>query len=304
MSKIESALAKARGRVRLEAVKTSAPGTNIVPVESRSMLVGDAERVAASKALTRMEDSVLVEPRTLAERRMIHIGMPDIEAVTAFRELRTKILQIAQRSCTILVTSSARARAGDSTASNLAMAFALDESKTALLLDCNLESPKLDHMLTARGAPGIVDYLKNDEIGVERVIHAVGVRRLRLIPAGQSRDRMAEYFTSTKMRELLQELRHRYVDRYIVLDAPPITESADARILAELADYVVLVVPYGAATESQIAAAAKLISEKKLLGIVFSDMPRLPTRGLGLPWWLALADKLWRSIAGKSAKSN
>jgi Mrp family chromosome partitioning ATPase len=104
------------------------------------------------------------------------------------------------------------------------------------------------------------------------------------------------------MRHLLSELRQRYVDRFIILDAPPITDSADARILAELADYAVLVVPYGAATEAQITAAAKLIGEKKLLGVVFSDMPRMPTEGLGSPWWLSLLTKLWRGAPAKSAK--
>jgi protein-tyrosine kinase len=304
MSKIESALAKARGRGQLQSVKTTAPGTGIVAVEQRSAPHGEADRVAASKALTRMQEPRLLDAAALAERRIIHIGMADVEAVTAFRELRTKILQTAQKNCTIMVTSCADTGSSSSIATNLAIAFSLDDSKTAMLLDCNLGAPKLDHLVSSRDARGITDYLKGDGVGLEQVIHSVGVKRLRVIPAGRGHDHMAEYFTSNKMRELLNELRGRYIDRYIVLDAPPIVESADARVLVELADFAVLVVPYGSATEAQIAAAAKIIGEKKLLGVVFSDVPRLPKERLGLPWWLRILAHLWRGFVYKNPRKN
>jgi Mrp family chromosome partitioning ATPase len=82
-----------------------------------------------------------------------------------------------------------------------------------------------------------------------------------------------EVFTSALMRDLFQDLKNRYSDRYIIVDAPPITKSADAEILSDFCDYVLLVVPYGKATESQILAAARAIDEKKLLGVVFNNEP-------------------------------
>ena len=39
-------------------------------------------------------------------------------------------------------------------------------------------APKLDHLIPENDAAGITDYLKDGAIGVERIIHAVGVRRL------------------------------------------------------------------------------------------------------------------------------
>src|SRR5437867_1899174 len=133
----------------------------------------------------------------------------------------------------------------------LAVAFALDETKTALLVDCNFGNPAFDHLITDEDRQGITDYIEQDQLQVEQIIHATGVRRLRLVPAGESHNFVAEYFTSAKLQGLLKGLRDRYRDRYVIIDAPPITQSADARILVEMADYVLLVVPYGRITESE-----------------------------------------------------
>ena len=288
MSKIENALAKARARVvRLETSPSAAEGRSIVPFEQRSLTVQDAERIAARKALARMEEPWLLDSRALEARRIIGMGAADTDVVMVFRELRTKILQTATTNCNIMVTSISRSGDGAFVAANLAVSFALDDSKTAVLLDCSLGDPLFPDLTSSTDALGITDYLKSDEIVLEQIIHPVGVRRLRVIPTGRRHDRVAEYFTSMKMRHLLSELRQRYPDRYIFLGAPPLTESADAHILMELADYVVLVVPYGTVTEAEIADAAKLIGEKKLLGVVFSGVPSLPRGRTTLSGWVA-----------------
>ena len=108
------------------------------------------------------------------------------------------------------------------------------------------------------------------------MIHPVGIERLRVIPSGGRREISAEYFTSVKMNQMLDSIKQRYRERYIILDAPPMTESADTQILAELCDYVVLVVPYGRTLDSQIDASVKTIGEKKLLGIIFNNEPAAP----------------------------
>jgi Mrp family chromosome partitioning ATPase len=72
------------------------------------------------------------------------------------------------------------------------------------------------------------------------------------------------------MRRFVEELRSRYRDRNVILDAPSLATSADARILAELADFIVLVVPSGRVAEGQLRSALDVLPEKKLLGVVFN----------------------------------
>ncbi len=77
-------------------------------------------------------------------------------------------------------------------------------------------------------------------------------------------------------RRLIESLRERYRERFIFLDGPPMSDIADARILSELSDYVLVVARHGRATNAQIESGLSAISSSKLLGIVFNDEPRIP----------------------------
>jgi Mrp family chromosome partitioning ATPase len=79
------------------------------------------------------------------------------------------------------------------------------------------------------------------------------------------------------MKDLVAEIRSRYDDRMIILNAPPIHACADATILAEQSDYVVLSVPYGRVTKAEIADAVRAIGPAKIAGVVFCDEPRVPS---------------------------
>jgi len=289
MSKIESALAKARARgIQLAPTGGARKGsTELVPAHGRALVDRQSREAAAATTLKRMEEAWTLDRDALSERRIIHPDMADPQVAMIFRDLRTKILQAARDNCTIVVTSCAKGKDSAPLATNLAVSFSLDDSKTAVLMNCDLMASSIDQLVQAPDAFGITDYLRTQSVSMEEIIHPVGLPRLRVIPVGKTRDQMAEYFTLAKMNQLLSDLRARYADRYVILNAPPIYESADTRVLIELADYVVLVVPYGSVTESQVSSAAKMVGEKKLLGAVFSDVPTLPSGHRGMLGWLA-----------------
>ncbi|MHB8551027.1 MAG: P-loop NTPase family protein, partial [Acidiferrobacterales bacterium] len=222
--------------------------------------------------------------------------------VDAFRDLRTKLIKKGgSGNMVLMVTSVAAGDGATFVARNLAVSFAFDESKTALLVDCNLRNPGLMRRSGVEAQRGLTDYLEATDMLVEKIIYQVGIPRLRLIPSGTRRDFPSEYFTSLKMRQLLESLKARYAERYVVLDSPSVMESADSRILAELADYVLLVIPYGKASEAQILAAARAIGAQKLVGIVFNNEPRTlnPFRDLW-PWIGDLPGISW--LAGRSRR--
>jgi Mrp family chromosome partitioning ATPase len=78
------------------------------------------------------------------------------------------------------------------------------------------------------------------------------------------------------MRRLMETVRRRYPDRFVVVDGPPMSKIADIRILSELVDYVLIVARYARSTNAQIAKCVDAIGEKKLLGIIFNEEPRFP----------------------------
>jgi protein-tyrosine kinase len=279
MSKIEQALNKARGAGQLKVLAPAEARPQTEPVQStaRAITVRPEQRLIASDAIARMRERRLLDKNALAEQHIIYPEMGENATVRAFREIRTRILQKTRgANCTIMVTAVTGQGGCSFVARNLGAAFAFDASKTALLLDCNFRNPSLQHNLLPEKARGLTDYLEHPEMDVAEIIHAVGIERLRIIPAGGRREIPAEYFTSARMKDLLDEITRRYAERFIILDAPPMTETADTRILAELCDYAVLVAPYGKVTETQILGCAKVLGEKKLLGVILNDEPRPP----------------------------
>jgi len=291
MSKIEEALRRARtDRAEEEELPPPPPRTREVEARprreaSRGQLVG----VSAAEQIARMREPILRDRDDLAARRIIEKDMMDARAADAFRHLRTNIFQRAGAKNIVLMVTAVTAEGGASFVSlNLGAAVAFDESATALLVNCNLHDPTLDELVQVKeGAPGLTDLLAGREELVENIIHPIGIPRLRVIPAGGQSPSAMEYFTTPRLRHLLHELRKRYRERTVILDAPPITEAADARILSQLCDYVLLVVPYGRVTNAQIASAAEAIGKEKLIGCVLNNerrMPMLSTRSRASGW--------------------
>ena len=276
MSKIEKALNRARqegGGVRLVAV-----GNTAVAAQTGTALV--AERPSHPETIGRMAAG---ETRLLAPDELLRAGVISREriedpVVQVFRELRTRITQqSAGQSCTILVTGITEGSGSSFVARNLAAAFAFDAGKTALLIDCNLKSPSIHGLIPNwNDGPGLMDYLDDPDLDLATIIHPVGIARLRAIPAGAARDMPAEYFTSVKMRHLMDSISHRYAERFVVIDGPQMVDLADVRILSELSDFVLIVARYGTVTNTKLEGCVRAVDQRKLLGIVFNDEPRIP----------------------------
>lgn len=197
------------------------------------------------------------------------VARPEVDA---FRELRTRLLATMEGNFVTLVASVSAGSGGSFVARNLAAAFAFDRSKSALLLDCDLRHPSQDRTMRVDcDHGGLIDYLDEQQEDIENVIYPSGVAGLSLLPVGASLESGTEYFSSVRMRLLLDSLRSRNPDRYMVLDAPPVRGAPDARILAGLADIVVLVAGYGCDTPAAISQAAASFDPAKFAGVVFNE---------------------------------
>ncbi len=281
MSKIEKALNKARAErghssVPVPVRSGTAGEGHLVPVSTVSVQPVDTHD-SGSHSIALMQETVLRAPGDLAESGIIHSGMGENSTVRTFREIRTRILQRSHgKNGVLMVTGVSGKDGGTFVALNLGAVFAFDPGKTALVLDCNLRNPWMERFFADQPVVGLTDYLEDSETKVAQIIHSIGVERLRVIPAGGKRGTVTEYFTSPRMKQLIESIRRRYAERFIIIDAPPMSESADTHILADLCDYVVLVVPYGKVTGAQLENCVRAIDSKKFLGVIFNDEPQLP----------------------------
>ncbi len=230
---------------------------------------------ASAHTIALMAEPRALAPRQLEERRLIHRDASSRAQSDVFRELRTRLLGMGGDSNFVTLVVAVSPGSGASfVARNLAAAFAFDEARTSLLIDCNLRYPEQHRALGVDPANGgLIDFLDHPAQGIASRIYATGVPRLRLIPAGEVREDSGEYFSSFRMHALLDSMRHRYADRYLFLDGPTIKGSPDARILSDLADFVVVVAGYGRDTPAAISQAVAHFEPEKLAGVVFNQAP-------------------------------
>ena len=275
MSKIEKALSRAReGRDNLQVVPVA--GAGVVPAPGTAIVAGSAAHPETIPRMAKNEVRLL-GAGDLAQRGIIQPQLGEDPAVQVFRDLRTKIIQQSQgQNAVILVTSVSQGCGSSFIAQNLGAAFAFDMGKTALLIDCNLKSPSVHKLLANASAPGLTEYFENPDLDIKEIIHPVGIARYRVITAGKRREIIGEHFTSEKMKHLMDTLRRRYQERFIIMDGPPMSKIADIRVLSDLADWVLVVARYARSTNTQIANCLDAISEKKQIGIVFNEEPRFP----------------------------
>lgn len=265
-------------------------GNSMVPVSDRAsepgrhgrelLSVDDALSLAERERqeLARMEEARLFSDRQLDQLGIVHPRSKNREMVDAIRQLRTKLFSLRKNgNFSVMVSSVVPQGGGSFVALNLAAAIAFDQTKTSLMVDANLHDPvlhKLLKLIGREGALGMVDYLESPEIGVETIVNPSGIPRMRIIPVGRGADTNSdEHLSSQRCQKLMIDIKERYGNRYVIVDGPPMATSADARILAEMCDFIVLVVPYGSVTAGTLDSIVDEIDETKLAGVVLNDQP-------------------------------
>jgi len=260
-------------------------GRSMVPVSStahgsRQLRAANDSVTLAEKAradLANMHEPVLFTDRQLDLLGIVHPRTRNKALVDSMRQLRTKLFQLRpNQNFSVMVSSVVPEGGGSFVSLNLAATIAFDQAKTSVLIEANLHAPvmhKLMKLLGRTDTPGLLEYLEQPDLGIEQIINPTGVPRLRVVPLGQHSEISSEHFTSARYQQFMIDIKERYDNRYVVVDGPSISTSADARILSEICDYTVLVIPYGGVTPGVLDSVIDEIDERKLAGIVINNQP-------------------------------
>ena len=170
---------------------------------------------------------------------------------------------------TIMITSALPGEGKSFIAANLAACFAQGINEYALAIDCDFRSPSLHKMFGYSNLEGLQEYLKGRKILPDLLIQTK-VDKLSLLTAGSSASNASELISSAMVKELFEELKTRYHDRYIIIDTAPSHVMAEVNILANYVDGVIFVVMAGKAPRDIIHKCIENIGKEKILGIVFN----------------------------------
>src|SRR2546430_5729033 len=173
-------------------------------------------------------------------------------------------------------------------AANLGVTFAR-EGVRVLVVDCDLRRPRLHRVFGVAPAPGLIELLKSNGAtlaqspdaplgGAEATVaqSIAGIRHtkiagLSLLPCGALTPRAHELLKPQRIRGLLNDLAGLF--DVIILDTPPVLVSADAALLAPLADGAILVVRAGQTDRASAERACQYLiaAGAHFLGAVLND---------------------------------
>ena len=188
-----------------------------------------------------------------------------------YKVMRTKILQATKPKGlnTIMITSPSQAEGKTLTSINLALTFAKSYNQTVLLVDCDLRRQNIHKVLGIRSDAGLVDYLV-DNRPLKDFMLWPSIEQMTLISGGRSIQNSAELISSDRMKTLVNKMKERYADRYILFDTPPVLVGADSIALAPLVDCILMVVIEGQTTMSDIKRATAALPQEKIIGYVMN----------------------------------
>jgi receptor protein-tyrosine kinase len=172
----------------------------------------------------------------------------------------------------IMVTSSMPGEGKTYTTMNLAMSIAMEIDRTVLTIDSDILKSDLSRLFGAYNRTGLYDYLAHPDLDVTDVMCRTNVPTLSFIPAGTIREGITERLASQAMAKLVAELSHRYSDRLIIFDAPPVLAMSGAAALAPLMGQVVVVVEAYKTSRENLKRTLSALEHVQITGLVLNKM--------------------------------
>lgn len=212
---------------------------------------------------------------------LIVIESPKSPEAEMFKNLRTNIQFMSTNSekKVILMTSTIPGEGKSYVTSNLGAAFA-QLNKKVLIVDVDLRKGRQYSIFGAHPRPGISNYLSGvvdqDFIGnkdeIENYIQPTFVDNLYLISSGSVPPNPSELLISTKMYNLIENLKKKF--DIILFDAPPTLIVTDALVLTRVVDFTIIVSAQNVTKIEDLQKAKQSIENVggKIAGVVLNKV--------------------------------
>jgi protein-tyrosine kinase len=170
----------------------------------------------------------------------------------------------------IMVSSSLAGEGKSFCAVNLAMSIAMEMDHTVLLVDADVARPMIPKILGLGTDKGLLDVLLDDKLDLTEVLIKTNIEKLSILTAGSPQPNANELLASQSMGLLLKELVHRYEDRIIIFDSPPLLLTSEARVLAGQMGQIVLVVEAEKTTQQTVRETLRQIESCEVVNLVYN----------------------------------
>ena len=257
MSKIQDAIKKSRKRAQKTGVAATGlfkklelpPTTALMSLQDQPKLALDADQM---------------------ERNCL---LPFVEtkgATSAYMLLRTRLMQRMRGNNwkSVMVTSAVPEDGKTTTAINVAVGISQDVSQAVLLVDFDLERPRIAKCLGLERTTGLSDYLRG-EAECKDVIYNTDVERLFVVP-NFHRMSASESLVTPRLLQLLDYIKQLDPNLLVIFDLPPILSSDSVIALAPHVDSLLLVISEGSTPRGLLKRASLMIEDIPRAGTVLN----------------------------------
>ena len=155
------------------------------------------------------------------------------------------------------------------TAANTAITLTQTGSRV-VLIDADMRKPRVHKMFGLNASNGLSSFLTGN-LPLQDAIQKTQINNLFIIPCGILPPNPAELILSRRFAQMIQVLNE-YFD-YVIIDSPPLQNVSDGRIIAPLADGVLVVVKAFSTSRHAVKDVVGRLKESgtRIAGVILND---------------------------------
>jgi len=209
---------------------------------------------------------------------MLTAEHPNSTTADEFRRVLTRIIYPPEGSAelhTILVSSASRGDGKTSVSCNLAISLA-HANRRVLLVDASSRRANVEEHFRLARSEGLAEVLAGGRT-MDSVVRGASFPNLFVMGPGYRSEELVSKLASREMMEFLEQAEQAY--EHVILDTPPALLMAEAKLLAPVADGVILVVGVNVSSGGMVKRCLRELRDvgANVIGVVLNGVR--PTRG-------------------------
>jgi Mrp family chromosome partitioning ATPase len=215
---------------------------------------------------------IALDPKHLESVRIVAHDVMDPRS-KSFDMLRTQVVRTMSFNKWQLVgiTSPTPACGKTVTATNLALSIARQPEKSALLIDLDLQRPRVAAELGLQRDIGLLSVLEGRSSLSDAIVRAaVGDTEISVLPCEKRTSYSSEWMASSAMADIIQSVRKDYSSHVVVIDMPPVLASDDVISILPQLDCLLLVVAVGTSSVADIEQCNKHLQSAEVVRVVLN----------------------------------
>jgi capsular exopolysaccharide synthesis family protein len=199
------------------------------------------------------------------------IAKPDTVFAEQFRKIQGNVVyrNMSNPLRSILVTSCFPGEGKTKVALNLAGTLARALDYYAILIDADLHKKDLTLALGLGHTFGISDVLVQ-RATLEDALVPTDIEGLTILPAGADAPNPAELISSSRMKGLIEKLRKKHKNSFMIIDSTPMVATSEAPALSQMTDAAIVVILADKTRRDVVKRELSAINPEKILGVVLN----------------------------------